>query len=252
MRIAIVTWSKWKVGGTEAYLESVIPELLHAGHEVAFWHESDVPTNDQIALPDNVPSWCVSEMGARKALTALRAWRPDVIYAHSLMQPKLEAEMLKVAPAVFFAHAYYGTCISGGKTFKRPRPTPCHRRFGWQCMAHYYPHRCGGLSPLTMLKEYRRQARRLEHYQSTKPSLPIDLMPPIFKHGFAPSGSLFSYYAHDVGMMKTMLLPQASGGISETSKTIAVPNEPEYCCGGCSFSVHGFCEAARPIDALPR
>src|SRR5256885_5474959 len=51
-----------------------------------------------------------------------------------LMEPELEAEMLKVAPAVFFAHAYYGTCISGSKTFKFPNPMPCHRRFGWQCM----------------------------------------------------------------------------------------------------------------------
>src|SRR2546423_8225430 len=39
-----------------------------------------------------------------------------------------------VAPAVFFAHAYYGTCISGAKTFKRPTVTPCDRRFGPKCL----------------------------------------------------------------------------------------------------------------------
>src|SRR5256714_11039321 len=67
-----------------------------------------------------------------------------------------------VAPAVFFAHAYYGTCISGAKTFKRPTVTPCDRRFGPKCLLQYYPHRCGGLSPLTMLRLYRLQSQRLE------------------------------------------------------------------------------------------
>src|SRR5262249_51381888 len=29
------------------------------------------------------------------------------------------------------------------------------------CLAHYYPRRCGGLNPLTMLQQYRLQAQRL-------------------------------------------------------------------------------------------
>jgi glycosyltransferase involved in cell wall biosynthesis len=202
MRIAIVHWSRRKVGGTETYLDSVIPELANAGHEIAFWHERDVPAaNDKIALAEGVPAWCVSELGARRALAALRDWRPDVIYAHSLMKPKLEAAMLKVAPAVFFAHAYYGTCISGAKTFKRPVATPCRRRFGWQCMAHYFPHRCGGLSPLTMLKEYRRQARRLEHLSIYKAIVTHStyMRDEYLNHGFAPERvHCLSYYAHEV------------------------------------------------------
>ena len=47
-------------------------------------------------------------------------WHPDVIYAHGLTDPAIEARTLEVAPAVFFAHNYYGTCISGAKTFKYP------------------------------------------------------------------------------------------------------------------------------------
>lgn len=202
MRIAVVNWSRRKVGGTEAYLDSIIPELLNAGHQIAFWHEADLPAvNDQIALSDGIPAWCVSELGARVALAALREWRPDVIYAHSLMRPKLEAEMLKVAPAVFFAHAYYGTCISGAKTFKHPTPTPCHRRFGWQCMAHYYPHRCGGWSPVTMLKEYRRQAKRFEHLSIYKAIVTHStyMRAEYIKHGFDPERvHCLSYYAAEV------------------------------------------------------
>jgi len=70
--------------------------------------------------------------------------------------------VLDIAPAVFFAHNYYGTCISGAKTFKTPVVTPCGRRFGWQCLAHYYPRRCGGWSPVTMVRQYRLQRKRLD------------------------------------------------------------------------------------------
>jgi glycosyltransferase involved in cell wall biosynthesis len=202
MRIAIVNWSRRKVGGTEAYLDSVIPELLNVGHQVGFWHESDVPlASEPITLPKKVPRWCVSELGREVAIKVLREWKPDVIYAHSLMEPDLEAEMLKVAPAVFFAHAYYGTCISGAKTFKFPTVTPCHRRFGWQCLAHYYPHRCGGLSPLTMLKEYKRQLRRLEHLSIYKAIVTHSsyMREEYIKHGFEPDRvHCLSYYARGI------------------------------------------------------
>ncbi len=231
MRVAVVTWSRQKVGGTEAYLESIIPEMINAGHQVAFWHESNVSgTNDQIALPESVPSWCVSELGARKALAALRAWRPDVIYAHSLMQPKLEAEMLKVAPAVFFAHAYYGTCISGGKTFKRPTATPCHRRFGWQCMAHYYPRRCGGLSPVTMLTEYRRQAKRLKHLSIYKAIVTHStyMRAEYLKHGFAPERvHCLSYYAQDVESDEEHAFPRNSSVAFPGMDAITASSETE-------------------------
>jgi glycosyltransferase involved in cell wall biosynthesis len=63
---------------------------------------------------------------------------------------------------VFFAHNYYGTCISGAKTFKSPVVTPCDRRFGWQCLAHYYPRRCGGWNPVTMVRLFTQQRDRLE------------------------------------------------------------------------------------------
>jgi len=163
VRIAIANWNRRKVGGIETYLGVLIPELHRLGHALAFWSELDQPANrEPIPLPNGVPAWCVSELGVQAALAVLRDWRPDLIYAHGLLDPKLEARTLKIAPAVFCAHAYYGTCISGGKTFKFPVVTPCSRRFGWQCLVHYYPHRCGGWSPAVMLKEYQRQSARLK------------------------------------------------------------------------------------------
>jgi glycosyltransferase involved in cell wall biosynthesis len=84
------------------------------------------------------------------------------LYAHGLLDPSVERRTLEIAPAVFFAHNYYGTCISGAKTFKNPVITPCDRQFGWRCLAHYYPRRCGGLNPVTMVRLFRQQRARLE------------------------------------------------------------------------------------------
>jgi len=200
MRIAIVTWSRRKVGGTETYLDSIIPKLIKAGHQVSFWHEVNEPiVREHIPLPEGSPSWCVAEIGESAALAGLRKWQPDVIYSHSLIDPSLEAKVIRIAPAVLFAHAYYGTCISGSKTFKTPVMTPCNRRFGWQCLMHYYPHRCGGLSPVSMVREYRRQAARLELLSAYTTILThsAHMRDEYQKHGFEPEKVVnLSYYAH--------------------------------------------------------
>src|SRR5256886_2390711 len=163
MRIAIVSSSRRKVGGIETYLDAVIPALKRVNLEVAFWHENDEPVSrEQIALSEETPTWGVAKMGAEKALVELRGWSPDVIYAHGLNDPRLEASTLEVAPAACFAHASYGSCISGSKTWSNPTVKPCNRAFGPLCLIHYFPHRCGGLNPLTMFSEYRRQEMRLE------------------------------------------------------------------------------------------
>src|SRR2546426_9796760 len=163
MRIALVSWNRQKLGGTEVYLDQIISALYQQGHEVAFWHEVDEPkAAGQIAVPQTAPTWCVSELSEGEALKGLRNWAPDVIYAHGLTNPGLESEVLKIAPAVFFAHSYYGTCISGGKSFAFPEVKPCPRRFCPQCLFYYYPPRCGGFNPLTMCGDYHSPRSRLE------------------------------------------------------------------------------------------
>jgi len=161
MRIAVVNWNNRRFGGTGSYLSSIIPILQSAGHEVALWHEVDRPDTHPV-LPKTTEAWSVSALGVDRAVAGLRSWRPDVLYAHGLLDPSVERRALDVAPAVFFAHDYYGTCISGHKTFSKPVVTPCDRRFGWGCLAHYYPRRCGGLSPITLVKEFGRQSERLD------------------------------------------------------------------------------------------
>ncbi len=184
----------------ETYLSLITPALKRAGHEVAFWHETDEPSNrERIALPEDVATWCVEELGTERALHELRAWQPDLLYAHSLQSPALEAATLEIAPAIFFAHDYRGTCISGLKTFKNPTVTPCARRFGWQCLLHYYPHRCGGWSPLTMMRLYRVQSERLKVLRGYRAILTnsLHMRAEYVKHGF-PAGRVYTlaYYVH--------------------------------------------------------
>ncbi len=163
MRIAVANWSCRKVGGTEGYLEEVIGELSSLGHQVAFLYECDRPVDrGRIALTSASPRWCVDAIGLVAAGAALREWRPDIIYAHKLENHALHDEILAAAPALLFIHDYYGTCISGLKAFRFPAVAPCDRRFGWQCLARYFPQRCGGRSPLTMWKLFRLQSQRLE------------------------------------------------------------------------------------------
>ena len=163
MRIAILNWSNRRIGGTGTYLSAVLPYLQRAGHDVGLWHEVNTPAAyDLIPLPQDAPVWSVADLGLDAALAGLDAWQPHLLYAHGLLDPQVERRTLDVAPAVFFAHNYYGTCISGAKTFKNPLITPCDRRFGWQCLAQYYPRRCGGWNPITMVRLFRLQRDRLE------------------------------------------------------------------------------------------
>jgi glycosyltransferase involved in cell wall biosynthesis len=189
MRIAIINWSRRRVGGVETYLNTIIPELARAGHEMAFCSEVDEPADRElIDLPENSPAWCVAGMGQEPTLAGLKQWEPDVIYSHKLADPDLERKILGLAPSVFFAHDYNGTCISGTKTFKFPVVQPCSRTFGWQCLVHYFPHRCGGLSPVTMLKLYSLQSKRLEnlHAYDAIVTHSDHMLAELMKHGLSP------------------------------------------------------------------
>ena len=209
MRIAIVNRNRLKVGGVETYLDTAIGALATAGHQVGFLSEMGA-TDDprRIHLPEHVQEWCAEEMGLMQALAALRAWRPDVIYAHFLSDPRTEARLIEVAPAVLFDHDYKGTCISGNKMFAAPRPRPCARRFGWQCLIHYYPHRCGGLNPVRMWTEYRSQTERLAVMRRYAVILTASshMRSELMRHGFAPDRVHILRYPLDPGRF-----PQSPG-----------------------------------------
>ncbi len=163
MRIAIVTTDARVGGGIASYLDTVIPLLEAAGHEIAMLCEFDAPgASPPISRSPSAPVWIVAEAGAAHALDALRRWRPDLIYTHGLSDPDFEARVLELAPAIAYAHDYRASCISGAKAFAFPAPSPCARPLGAGCLVHFYPRRCGGLNPFSMLSDFRHAARRLE------------------------------------------------------------------------------------------
>ncbi|MFN7917525.1 MAG: glycosyltransferase family 4 protein [Vicinamibacterales bacterium] len=164
MKIALINWSDRHVGGAETYIAQMLEALDAAGHQLAFWAEGHTPQErPAIAVPSRVEPLAGGWADGQRDLTALRAWSPDVLFVHGLVDPDCEQALQDVAPAVFFAHNYYGTCITGSKTHTAPAVAPCSRRFGPACLAQFYPRRCGGLNPLTMWTEYGRQSARRAH-----------------------------------------------------------------------------------------
>jgi glycosyltransferase involved in cell wall biosynthesis len=220
MRIAVANFSSRRVGGAESYIEEVIAEFANSGHTVGLFVEIDVPADrPSIRLPRESPLWCVANQTLAGAVAAMREWHPDLIFAHGLVDPRNEAATLSVAPSVFFAHGYYGTCISGAKTNSYPKIVPCTRIFGPKCLLHFYPRRCGGLSPVTALVEYRRQADRLKLLRRYRAILTdsTHMRDEYLRHGFDPNTVIRSSYFRE-----TSAGPDAS--IETAIESATVPN----------------------------
>lgn len=161
MRVLVATQGRDRIGGVEAYVESVLPALA-ARHEVAFFSASrEISARGPIVLPAGVKSFSPDE-GSKDRLHAVKAWRPDLVFAHGLEDPVLERDLLNLAPAVVVEHTYHGTCISSSKTMALPTVRTCTRALGPECLALYFPRGCGGRNPLTMLRLYRTQLERLQ------------------------------------------------------------------------------------------
>lgn len=150
------------VGGLEVYLGGVLPALSRFGWEIQLWHDHDPPENAEL-LPISMPTHSLARLGLQEAHQRMLAWQPEVIFDNGVENTDWEGSFQNIAPVVHFAHAYTGTCISGSKSWRFPVHRPCARPLGAACLLHYFPHRCGGLSPATMLRQYRVQARRLRN-----------------------------------------------------------------------------------------
>ncbi|MCY1074477.1 glycosyltransferase family 4 protein [Archangium lansingense] len=161
-RILLVARHRAVVGGVESHLRTLLPLLQARGHSPGLLVEHDAaPGQARIDEGLGIPVWSTAALGRQGVLEAVAGWRPDRVYQHGVQDLRLEEALLERYPALLFLHAYYGTCISGMKRHAFPRPVPCQRVLGPACLVHYLPRRCGGRSPLTALREYRYQQRRL-------------------------------------------------------------------------------------------
>jgi Glycosyltransferase len=170
VRIAVVNSFGQIVGGVERYLDSSIPLLAERGHEVHLWHEKEKfsawRTRPAIRSASTVlPIEALRKSSAHfeSIFDSISAWMPDVLCVHSAVYPALEKRLLEIAPSVYFAHAFSGTCISGKKTLNLPSPHPCDRILGPKCLLHYLPDRCGDLDPLKGVRDYARNVEQLEN-----------------------------------------------------------------------------------------
>jgi glycosyltransferase involved in cell wall biosynthesis len=189
MRILIATLSPDLIGGVEKYLQSVVPALLGRGHSIGLLYEypSD-GKGEGIDSGLDVRSWCARELGVESTLRSIGAFAPDVVYSQGLESEALEQGLLDGYFTAFYAHTYWGTCITGTKTHSLPRFEPCTRRLGIACLAHYYPRRCGGLNPATMWQLYQIQSRRKERLPEYKAVLTASrhMLREYERHGVSP------------------------------------------------------------------
>jgi len=162
MRLLVATGHPEIVGGVETYLREFLPLLLERGHEIALLTQRPLPAG-QSHIADRCPplvSWNVAEHSAQTRFAELDDWRPDACYLQGMEDPDLESMLIDRVPTLLYCHNHYGLCISGTKRFGFPSPQPCPRILGPKCLALYFPRRCGGLNPITMIRLYREQRRR--------------------------------------------------------------------------------------------
>ncbi len=132
------------------------PALMKFGHDVSLFVAQSSHRN-QDTITQNVPEcpvFACDKLGDNQAVQTLSDWKPDLIYAHGLLNNSLEAKTQQIAPNLFFLHVYHGSCISGRKRFAVPTLQPCDRKFGAGCLLQYHLRRCGGLNPVRMFSLY--------------------------------------------------------------------------------------------------
>jgi len=158
------------MGGVERYLDSSLPLLSEAGHDVRLWHEEDElrsakSQNSIRSAAVGVPVRGLRRIGkgSDAVVASVADWKPNVICVHSPLHPALQLALVQVAPCIYFAHAYEGTCVTGSKTLRMPTPRPCTRTLGPSCLLHFYPHRCGGLNPIRAVRDFARSVAQLEN-----------------------------------------------------------------------------------------
>src|SRR5579864_2434380 len=96
MRILIAACHRNLVGGTEKYLQVLIPALLKAGHRVSLIHEQPLqPAIESIDPPQcSLTAWCLAEQSLPGLLRAVSEWKPDIVFSQGLLNDPLENALL--------------------------------------------------------------------------------------------------------------------------------------------------------------
>lgn len=166
MRILIANDARAGAGGVETYVASLIDPLVSRGHAVALLHAGSSREEGPVTI-DASASWSAADAGVDGALARAREWGPDVCYSNNMRPLQIDERIAAEWPTVKMMHGYFGTCVSGQKTFAFPHVTSCDRRCGLACLVHYLPRRCGARNPVSIAVEYSwssRQRRLFSQY----------------------------------------------------------------------------------------
>jgi glycosyltransferase involved in cell wall biosynthesis len=187
VRIAVFNRHLDLIGGVETCLAKIVPGFTVRGHQILFVHEEKPEGTRRLVTQDD--ALCVAHLDDLQAFECVKAWKPDLVFVNSFSRNFLISELARAFPLVFFVHDYVGTCINGEKRHKFPSTRPCARHFGPACLALYYPRRCGGWSPLTMWRQYRKRRESLELLRSGACLITASeaLRKELLKHDLPPS-----------------------------------------------------------------
>lgn len=169
MRVLIATQNLEVIGGVETYLKALIPRLVLKGFDVALLACSDCEDKSKSIIADyaEIPVWICSKKTVPEVINIIELWCPDLVYYQGIEDSDLETAIVVRFSTVFYAHNYHGTCVSGTKT-NGVIGKPCHRRLGASCLVAYYPFRCGGLNPITMIKLFQKNVKRKNNFDRFK------------------------------------------------------------------------------------
>lgn len=161
MRLAIVSEHRQIVGGTEKYLQRLLACLQDRGYDLGlvYCHEAKGSAEVVDSGLSSICFWNWNDLGTERTLDALACWQPDLIFVHALHDVTMEQGLLSLFPCFLFAHDHYRTCPTGAKAFTLPMLAPCQRPAGFACLGAHYARGCGGLNPVTALRDFGRWRR---------------------------------------------------------------------------------------------
>ncbi len=160
MRLLLLRELSTLQGGIETYLQSLLSQFRRKSVELSIL-TNEISHQSDSFLPNlsSIYRWSINESGFDHVWKQIENWNPDLVYSHSLHNIDHESRFTSRYPTLGYIHTY-NTCISGNKSHQFPYSTPCTKKFGLSCLGHYFPRRCGGLNPFTMLKLYQNNRQR--------------------------------------------------------------------------------------------
>ena len=135
-------------GGLEQYLLRLSEELHCRGHEsfLLFGEASSgppLPFRAQLYCIDSITHPHCKDLAEKLAATSeiLDRERPDLVFFHQVLNPRLVDLLTKAYPSIRFAHGFKMVCPDGRKTLKT-RKVFCEFPLSYLCQPRAYRYRC--------------------------------------------------------------------------------------------------------------